>query len=279
MGVSKLLNSANQAIQKISNTTNGLVGGTFAQPNVNLFGVNIPGVPLISFRDYFLKQMESWVSSIPMRTQYIIFFDSFPVGLTTGILQSLEPIQGDKKNFDINRAKAFVTSFPYQGIAGCIFAQGADIPDDVHQTSVAPIQNNRGFIPGVIGNNREQFQPLTLQFRETNTSFIDHIIRPWVIFGAHKGLVARDRNIPEQLEQDPRCNITIVQYSRSFQKMSQIPRKVWHYYNCVPTSVSNRNLTYDAEALDIISTRWTYSHYGVSDNLYLPLPDIIDKLF
>ena len=63
MGVSKLLNSANQAIQKISNTTNGLVGGTFAQPNVNLFGVNIPGVPLISFRDYFLKQMESWAVS------------------------------------------------------------------------------------------------------------------------------------------------------------------------------------------------------------------------
>lgn len=62
--------------------------------------------------------MESWVSSIPMRTQYIIFFDSFPVGLTTGILQSLEPIQGDKKNFDINRAKAFVTSFPYQGLLG-----------------------------------------------------------------------------------------------------------------------------------------------------------------
>lgn len=276
MGLSKALNNLNNAVQGISNLTNGAVGGSLAQPNINLFGVNIPGVPLVSFRDYFLKQMESWISAIPLRTQWIVLFDSFPVGLNTSILQSFEPAAaGDKKNFNINRAKAFLTSFPLQGVAGCIFAQGVDIPDDTLQTSHAPILNNRGFIPGVIGQGREPFQNLTMQFRETNTSFTDHVIRPWTILTSHAGLVAREPNDPL----NPKCNITIVQYTRSYQDVSQIPRKVWRFYNCAPVSTSNRNLTYDAESLEMLSTRWIFSHYGVADNLFLPLPKIIDKLF
>jgi len=90
-------------------------------------------------------------------------------------------------------------------------------------------------------------------------------------------MVARDDNNKPELS--PKSNITIVQYTRSFQKVSQIPRKVWQFYNCVPTSIGTRNLSYDAEAMESYNTNWSYSHYNVSDNLYLPLPDLIDKLF
>jgi hypothetical protein len=272
-----ILNAANDALKGVSNLTQGALGGTLAQPNVNLFGTNIPGVPLVSFRNNFIRSMETWVGALPLRTQWVVLFDSFPVGLNTGILQALEPVQGDKKGFDIDRAKAFLTSYPAQGIVGCIFAQGADIPDDSVQSPVAAITNNRGFIPGRISGNRAEFSPLTLQFRETNSSFIDSIIRPWVILGGHAGMVARDENNKPEL--NPKSNITVVQYTRSYQGISQIPRKVWNFYNCVPFSIGSRNLTYDAESVQIDTTQWNYSHYTVSDNLYLPLPDLIDKLF
>tara|TARA_R110001592_G_scaffold77269_3_gene232677 strand:+ start:304 stop:1128 length:825 start_codon:yes stop_codon:yes gene_type:complete len=272
-----ILNAVNDAVQGVSNLTKGALGGSLAQPNINLFGTNIPGVPLISFRDYFINSMETWVGAIPLRTQWVVLIDGFPAGLNTSILQGLEPTQGDKKGFNIDRAKAFLTSYPAQSVVGCLFAQGADIPDDTLQTSVATIPNNRGFIPGRISGNRSEFSPLTLQFRETNSSFIDHVIRPWVIMASHAGMVARDdKNKPEL---DPRCNITIVQYTRSYKNVSQIPRKVWNFYNCVPTGVSSRNLTYDAEQMDTYSSQWYYSNYTVSDNLFLPLPDIINKLF
>ena len=90
-------------------------------------------------------------------------------------------------------------------------------------------------------------------------------------------MVARDDNNKPEL--NPKSNITIVQYTRSYQNISQIPRKVWQFYNCVPTGVGTRNLSYDAEAMESYNTNWSYSHYNVSDNLYLPLPDLIDKLF
>ncbi len=272
-----ILNAVGDAIQGVSNLTRGALGGSLAQPNFNIFGTNIPGVPLVSFRNNFIRSMETWIGALPLRTQWIVLIDRFPAGLNSNILQTLEPIQGDKRGFDIDRAKAFLTSYPAQSMVGCIFAQGADIPDDTNATAVANIPNNRGFIPGRISGNRSAFNPLTLQFRETNSSFIDHVIRPWVILGSHAGLVARDSNNSPEL--DPKCNITIVQYTRSFQKVSQIPRKVWHFYDCMPTSVANRNLTYDTESMDVYTSQWYYSRYTVTDNLYLPLPDLIDKLF
>ncbi len=271
-----ILNAANNALQGVSNLTRGALGGSLAQPNLSLFGTNIPGVPLVSFRNTFLTSMSTWIGSIPLRTQWIVLFDSFPTGLNTSILQELENTEGDKKGFDINRAKAFLTSYPAQSIVGCIFVSGVNIPDDTRNDTHAAIKNNRGFIPGIISGTRSAFAPLIIEFRETNTSFTDAIIRPWVILGSHAGMVARDeQNRPEL---NPKTNVTVIQYTRSYQKLSQIPRKVWRFYNCVPTGINVRNLTYDAEALERFATQWSYSHYDVRDNLYLPLPDLLNKL-
>ena len=37
---------------------------TLAAPSTSILGVGVPGIPLISFRDYFLTTMESWITSI-----------------------------------------------------------------------------------------------------------------------------------------------------------------------------------------------------------------------
>jgi hypothetical protein len=270
-----ILNAAGKFLQGVKSVTQGNLGGSLGAPNVQLLGTNIPGVPLVSFRDSFLKSMESWIGTIPLRTQYIIFFDNFPSGLRTNVIQNLEPVQADKKGFDIDRARAVLTAYPFQGINGCMFAQGAAIPDDTFQTNHAEIPNNMGLIPGLVGQGRAKFSPLTINFRETNTSFVDSLVRPWVILGAHAGMVAR----PEDSNLNVKTNVTIVQYTRSFQKLSQVPRKVWKFYNCVPTHINTTNLSYDSEALETYNTRWAYTHYTLEDNLYLPLPDLIDKIF
>jgi len=47
----KILNSVNNAIRGVTNPINSIVGGTLAQPGLSLFGTNLPGTPLVSFRD------------------------------------------------------------------------------------------------------------------------------------------------------------------------------------------------------------------------------------
>jgi hypothetical protein len=70
------------------------------------------------------------------------------------------------------------------------------------------IQNNRGFIQGTILKDRSAFCMkinLLLALRETNTSFVDFVIRPWVIMASHLVMVARDMSdLPGKINKNPK---------------------------------------------------------------------------
>jgi len=275
-----ILESINSAVQGIANATNNFVGGTVAQPGLSLLGTNLPGVPLISFRDQFLDSLGQWTSSIPLNTQFIILFDNFPLGLTNNIIQNLEPIV-QSTGFDINLPKSITTNLKNQGIVGCIFANSFNIGSDSLNYGNAPIPNNRGFIPGTILKDRGAFSEnlLRIGLRETNTSFTDFVIRPWVIMASHFGYVARDLSDPVERLKNPKCNITIVQYTRSAKGLSQIPRKSWRFYNCVPVNIDARDATYESgEDVKTFTTEWVYDKYEISSNLYLNIPELLKTL-
>lgn len=278
--MSGILNAVGNATTALATLGGINQPGTLAAPSTIVSNIAIPGVPLISFRDYFLTTMESWVATIPLRTQFIAIIQQFPLKLNTTTLQALEPVSkydGSKQGWNIDNARTALTNYPLQGVVGCIFLDGVEIPNDTLTAGVASIDNNRGFVQGSILENRDAFASnnLTLRFRETNTSFTDMIMRPWVILGAHQGYVYRG---------DPgstgtiKSNITIMQYSRTYQNVSQIPRKVWQFYDCVPLSVGTRSLTYDTEAYEAYDVPFLYNYYTVSDNLYIPLPEIISAV-
>jgi len=275
-----ILNSINNAVQSIGNKANSLIGGSLAQPGLSLFGTNLPFTPLISFRDRFLNSLDQWNTSIPLNTQFIVLIDNFPLGLTTNVLQNLEPIV-QRTGFDINLPKATLTNYKNQAIVGCIFTNGFNIGDDSLDSAAATIENNRGFIQGTILKDRSDFasNKFTLSLRETNSSFVDFVIRPWVIMASHFGMVARDKSNPAELIKDPKVNLTVVQYTRSDKGLSQIPRKTWRFYNCVPTSVSTRDYQYgEGEDVKNFDTTWVYDRYEISSNLYMNVGELIKAI-
>lgn len=273
-------NPFTNAIRGLGENASGLLTGTnpLSQPQItSVFGFTVPGTPLISTRDFFLSQMESWFTTIPLRTQWMLLIQGYPQLLQTEVVQSLEDRAGNYNNFDINQAVSILKSYPLNKVIGCVFAQGIDIPSmQKLSTSKTKVFNDkqRGFIPGQISEGKNSFDNLTIQFRETNTSFVDFVVRPWSMLSSHFGFVARQQGDLR----DVSTTISILQFTRSYQKLSQIPRKIWTFYNCFPVSVGNQNLTYDQEAMDTNTTEWTYSNYTVQNNLYLPLPDIINKI-
>ena len=275
-----ILNSINNAIQGVSNATNSLVGGSVAQPGLSLLGTNLPGVPLISMRDHFLNSLGQWSSSIPLNTQFIILFDGFPLGLTNHTIKMLEEIDG-RQFSDITLAKSVTTNLKNQGMVGCIFATGFNVGSETLDADAAMIDNNRGFIQGTILKDRGAFSgnALTIPFRDTNTSFIDFVIRPWLIMASHYGYVARNPNDLRERLKDPKCNITIVQYTRSEKGLSQIPRKTWQFFNCVPTEVDTRDYQYaSGESDKNFTTKWVYDHYTVNNNLFMNIEELIKSL-
>jgi len=276
-------NPFTSALQGLQENFTNLFRGTnpsFAPQISELFGFNIPGVPLISPRDYFLFQMESWFTSIPMSTQWIIVIDNYPVALRSDIIQGLEIVDGSKKGWDISTSVSILKSFPLQRIIGCLFANSISIPAEQYNIDSISVPNNRGFLPGILGSNR-QTEPhsLTIEFRDTNTSFIDHLLRPWVILGSHFGMVSRPADVNGTRDlNNMKCNMTLLQYGRTLNSISMIPRKVWTFYNCMPYNIGEQSYNYETETVNNFATRWTYSNYTIENSLYLPVQDIVNRI-
>jgi hypothetical protein len=267
------------------------VGGVFTGTNppfapsvADLVGFNIPGKPLISARDYFLAQMTSWLTTIPMTTQWIVVIERFPTALNSSFIQGLERVDASRQGFDITTAVNLLKSFPYQRVIGCLFTHGVTIPSEQYDVGSVSVPNNRGFLPGIIAGGRNTDPPtLVLEFRETNTSFVDSVIRPWSILTSHYGLTVRPGDQYSVLgnqydDKNMKTNMVIMQFTRSIQNISMIPRKAWYFYNCAPYNISEQSLEYSEEKLQILTTRWTYTNYTIADSLYLPVGSIIDTV-
>lgn len=277
-------NAASNFLGSIGNNLNGLANGTnsVTQPQLaNILGFNIPGVPLVSMRDFFLLNMESWISAIPLQSQWIALIDPYPTALKSAIIRDLERTEGYNSAYDISSAKFALTNFLNQRIVGCVFSNGVTIPQEKYNISSVSVNNNRGFIPGIIASNRDSYSSgFNMTFLETNTSFIDFVIRPWVMLASHYGFVARPGDIPGKRDKNNiKCNITVLNFTRTYQSVSMVPRKVFRFYNCAPLSVSTQEYTYvEPDSPKSYAVQWAYSHYTIENNLYLPLPDIISRI-
>lgn len=274
-----ILNPIKQVLNSALGNVTGLVNGQnpATQPQIaRLIGFNIPAAPLVSTRDYFLTQLQSWISTPSLQSQWIAIIDRFPPKLSTGILQNLERTAGNRNAYDINTAKLALTLYPFQYVTGCLFCNSFEMPEESCTVEEATVANNRGFIPGVLGGKRRGYSEtqLVLGFYDNNTTFTDVIIRPWVMLAGHYGHVTR---------KDPafsvKCNITLLSFSKTFNDVSMVPRKVFTFYNCVPTTISRQEYNYtEPNEVKSYTANFSFTNYTVQSNMYLPIKGIIDSV-
>jgi len=274
-----LLNPITNAVRSVLGNAAGLLNGQnpLTQPQIaRLIGFNIPAAPLVSTRDYFLTQLQSWISTPSLQSQWIAIIDRFPPALTTSILQNLERTAGNNNAYDINTAKLALTLYPFQYVTGCLFCNSFEAPEEKYNVMDAELKNNRGFIPGVVGSNRSGYAnvPLILGFYDNNTTFTDFIIRPWVMLASHYGHVTR-----KDPKYSVKCNITLMSFSKTFNNVSMVPRKVFTFYNCVPTNVTRQEYTYEEPtSVKSYTANFSFTNYTIQNNMYLPIKGIIDSI-
>lgn len=271
-GLSNVLQSLVGNFAGVFNGSNPLTQFQIGQ----VLGTNIPGVPIVSSRDYFLAQLNSWVSTPALQSQWICLIDSFPPSLNSDMLRSLERTGGVNAAYDINSARTILTMYPFTNVSGCIFANTVQIPSESYRVENASVDNNRGFLPGIISSSREGYaeKPLEIGFLETNTSFIDNVMRPWVMLASHLGHVTR-----KDSKYSVKTNISIYFYSKTYQNLNMIPRKVFRFYNCVPIQVQQQLFDYtEKDTVPGYTVNFSYTNYTVENNLYLPLPQLIKTI-
>lgn len=258
---------------------------------------NVLARTLLSPRDYFLATMETWLATPKTDSyQWVVMIESFPKDISKGLLsaaadsitnvaasfgigdaklnkiQQLEGTTGDKDGWSQDLAGSLLGGWAFQNIMGCIFATSVQIPDlDTNTSQDVSVENNGGFKKGVVTTGRQGYgsSPLTIEFRETNSSFNDLIIRPWSLLTAHYGLFPQFKH---------KTNIIVMQYSKTYQHITQIPSKIWQFEGCAPLSVAGDKLSYSATDQELVKqTKWAFTRYYIRQNMYMPIVDMLKK--
>lgn len=259
-------------IRRIGEKVDNLLG-------TDIFPFNYP----FSHTENFLQHMDKWEFAIPMKFLWLVHIDKIPEVISSQTMWNKEPAHNGQNaghidsggsvgnDWDINQGKSEITRQTYMntgGGNGCILAQGVVLPGENYEIRDVPISNNMGFLPGKIGGNKSASPPLQIQFRETNRSFPDLVLRPWIYIASHMGLTARP---PTDTKREIKTNISIVQLGKTFPQIPLVERKIWRFYNCVPVSIDGKELTYDAAEIQLYTTGWNYTHYSVES---LPTTDM-----
>lgn len=275
-----MLDNFLKGAQELGKGVNNLLGSA-GGPSLKLFGTNLPFSPILSYRDHFLNMLETWSASIPNKFLWLVWIDDYPEILTSGVIRDWEKSGKVGDAWNIAKNVKTLTALHYQTIQGCIFASGVNIPGEQYETGYADIENQKGFVPVPYGGTRSSPQELTIQFRETNTSFTDFLIRPWVILSSHLGLVARKGDDPQRgtkSSQNIKSKIRVIQLGKTVAGRASIQRKIFTFHDCVPTRVDNSDLSYDGDEVQTFNITWNFRNYTVEGLPWLPVDKIVKDL-
>jgi hypothetical protein len=225
---------------------------------------------------HFLSNiLSSPVGSINRGSLWVVTFEDL-----NGILPAIRlalTYEGKAKEWQIEKAANAVLGEDFQKNKGCVFAQAIDIPGE--SIVVNPEGNimSNAFRRPYVGQGINQLPEMRMTFVDTNVSFADNFLRPWVLATGNFGMIARDRTDVKNY----RTNITCYKLGAySSDKPPAVVLKITFFDACC-ISVANEELNYAPMSTPVMrEARFIYNYYSVSDaknngNFFLTPPVII----
>lgn len=216
---------------------------------------------------YFLYLLGSKDFSIPLGSNFFIIFNNIPRAIReSGVFARYEP-GGGKNSIDILKQRALEIIVDKNNAKSnvCWFANGITPPTETVSVKRAGLEtdfeeHSAGVLSGVVTKSRKQQEPVSISFLETETSFIDFVVRPWIVLTSHFGLIARNPNSPDNVKTD----ITAIFYTTN--NGINVPRKIFNFYGAAPVSIDTP-LSYDygTNSINTVKTSWAYNYYSISD--------------
>lgn len=212
--------------------------------------------PTVNRRQQFIQVLEEWWSSPAMPHLWVVVFD-IP-SLLSDLNMKLWGEDIGMGNWGVDEAlkKLHDKYETARNITGCMFAQSVEFPGETTEIEHTGIFN-RGFTYSPAMVKRRTPTVLTIHLLETNISYADTIIRPWLILSSHYGLVARADGT------SIKSNVTAYELAKSGDSSKDvIKRKSWLFKDCFPVRVDQSTRKYDADQhLITRETQWQYARY------------------
>lgn len=155
-----------------------------------------------------------------------------------------------------------------QDTIGCIFAQGCSIPGDGFTSEQFGGGQMGGYLKSPGATTRNNFNMLEIGFYESNLSFTDMFLRPWSIIAAYKGLISDDGSLQGSGPYwggSIKANIDVYALAKAGNGSNHctpsVIRKEYHYYDCVPSDISDDKLEMSNRELNQRQVKFLYNYY------------------
>lgn len=219
--------------------------------------------------DAYLKILSSPDFHIPVEANFIIGIENISI-ITKKVKDQLDTISGNK--FTLKGFDTLLTSPLFREelfFATGVTLPGENISDGRVGFSAAGVSVYGGLLSSPVLKGRKDLTNFQIALIETNQSFIDYVMRPWIVAVSHFGLFARSEQSESAQRQNFKTTVTI-----SFLDRTQIEngkdnkiRKKITFFNAAPLSVDGYETTYGnnkSTGVRFAKTTWTYSNYSVN---------------
>lgn len=233
----------------------------------------------------FLDALSQYAAAVPLKTFWVVQF-KIPNLI---VEQNLTALSETFRNNDL--ARQTLSNPKFTRNVGCIFCRSFNFSGE-NNNSAIPEMDIRGFrsVPYAGGRNSAFLNNLNLTFYESTISFIDHIIRPWIVLMSYYSTIARNDADPSNfgvydLKQDITCHLMartgVGQTDQQRQANQQIngnagsaipnynnpwaARKTIVFKNCFPKDMGTLEyVQMDNNSLETVNTTFCYTNYEVS---------------
>lgn len=220
----------------------------------------------------FIEFLGSPDTQIPLDSNFLLVFESDPI-LPLALTSSF-PVGLENGYWDVDSVKSALTSIVIKGEnnaplggRGCMFVHAFDVPGEAIASSrPGTLANNSSFRSGVVSGERTQYNStVDLGILETNKSFTEFVIRPWIALVSHYGLFTRG----PQSTQNVKTNMSGILFDRN--NKNQV-RKVYKFSGVAPISMSSVNYAFGKNDARIDKVSFVFNNFGIAGSYSKNIP-------
>jgi hypothetical protein len=241
--------------------------------------------------EYYLDVLGTWAGNPALPSQWLVLFhfDTLPFMQTNiqNVLNRKEYGQNWKISTNTkNKLTSDAFNYSLDSMVGCVFAKQVSTPKETINAQHKGLSYGGYTAPATI-DARSPYESLNIDFLETNASFVDLFLRPWLIMVSHYGFVARGQSSPKNVK----CGqVDVIFFAKTGSFTAMQPRKIFSFRNVAPINIGSETYSHQPDALKVNKVSFVYDKYSVSEgssNNYvnknsegmLTLMQIFNKIF